>query len=88
MRVTSSWCGRRRSGLLSCLIATLRKFGLFAWGVTESKFKAKPHNKTENLIQKIKEVKGSLDRDTVVKACNSFKLKIENVVTADGDFIK
>jgi hypothetical protein len=58
----------------------------FACGVTESKVKAKPHNKTEDLIQKIKEVIGSLDRDTVAKACNSFKLKIENVVIADGDF--
>jgi hypothetical protein len=30
----------------------------------------------------------SLNRDTVVKLCNSFKIKIETVVTADGDFIK
>jgi hypothetical protein len=30
--------------------------------------KAKPHNKTEDLILKIKEVMGSLDRDTVAKA--------------------
>jgi hypothetical protein len=69
MRPTSSWCGRRTSG------------------VTESKVKAKPHNKTEDLIQKIKEVIGYLEKDTVAKACNSFKLKIENVVTADSDLI-
>jgi hypothetical protein len=31
---------------------------------------------------------GSFSRDIVAKACNSFKLKIENVVTADGVFIK
>ncbi len=60
----------------------------FACGVTESKVKARPHNKTEDLIKKIKEVMGSLNRDTVAKSCNSFKLKIENVATADGDFIK
>ncbi len=60
----------------------------FACGVTESKAKAKPHNITEDLIQKIKEVMGSFNRDTVAKACNSFTLKIENVVTADGNFIK
>jgi hypothetical protein len=60
----------------------------FACSVTESKVKAKPQNKTEDLIQKIKEVIGHLDRDTVAKACNSFKLKIENFVTADSDFIK
>ncbi len=36
--------------------------------------KAKPHNKTEDLILKIKEVMGSLDRDTVAKAYNSFQI--------------
>jgi hypothetical protein len=29
----------------------------------------------------------SLNRDIVMKLCNSFKLKIETVITADGDFI-
>jgi hypothetical protein len=33
--------------------------------------KAKPHNKTETLILKIKEVMRSLDRDTVAKAYKS-----------------
>jgi hypothetical protein len=49
---------------------------------------AKPHNKTEDLILKIKEVMGSLDRDTVAKAYNSFTARIEAVVTADGYFIE
>jgi hypothetical protein len=40
------------------------------------------------MIQKVKEVMASLNRDTVVKPCNSFKLKIDTVVTAGGDFIK
>jgi hypothetical protein len=38
------------------------------------------------MIQKVKEVMASLTRDTVVKPCNSFKLKIETIVTADGDY--
>jgi hypothetical protein len=50
--------------------------------------KAKPHNKTEDLILKIKEVTGSLDRDTVAKAYNSFTARIEAFVTADGYFIE
>jgi hypothetical protein len=50
----------------------------FAWGVTESKVKAKPHNKTEDLIQKIKEVIGSLDRDTVAKACRLQQLQAQD----------
>jgi hypothetical protein len=40
----------------------------FVLGVSELMAKAKPHYKTEDLILKIKEVMGSLDRDTVAKA--------------------
>jgi hypothetical protein len=38
-------------------------------GVSELQVNAKPHDKTEDLIPKMKAVMGSLDRDTVVKAC-------------------
>jgi hypothetical protein len=31
---------------------------------------------------------GSLDRDTVAKACRRFQSRIEGVVEADGDFIE
>jgi hypothetical protein len=48
--------------------------------------KAKPLNKTEDLILKIKEVMGSLDRDTVAKAYNSHTARIEAFV--DGYFIE
>jgi hypothetical protein len=50
--------------------------------------KAKPHNKTEDLILKIKEVMGSLDSDTVAKAYKSYMSTIEAVVTADGSSIE
>ena len=33
-------------------------------------------NKTKDLIQKMKEVLGSFNRDTVVKACKSLRPKI------------
>jgi hypothetical protein len=39
------------------------------WGVSELQVTEKPHNKTEDLIQKMKELKGSLDRDTKAKTC-------------------
>jgi hypothetical protein len=58
------------------------------WGVTELRVNAKPHSKTEDLIEKIKEVMGSLDRDTVAKACRRFRSRIEAVVAAEGDFIE
>ncbi len=55
-------------------------------GVSELKVKAKHHNKTEDLILKIKEVMGSLDRDLVAKAFKWYTYRIEAVITADGDF--
>ncbi len=60
----------------------------FVLGVSELMVKAKPHNKTEDLILKIKEVMRSLDRDTVAKAYKSYMSRIEAFVTADGSFIK
>jgi hypothetical protein len=57
-------------------------------GVSELLVKAKPHNKTEDLILKIKEAMGSLDRDTVVKAYKSYTSRVQAIVTADGYFIE
>ena len=45
-------------------------------------------NKTKDLIQKMKEVLGSFNRDTVVKACKSLRPRIWAVVNADGSFNK
>jgi hypothetical protein len=36
----------------------------------------KSHNKTKDLIQKMKEVLGFFNRDTVVEACKSLRPKI------------
>jgi len=40
------------------------------------------------LIKKIKELMGSLDRDTVARACRRLQFRIEVVITSDGDFIE
>jgi hypothetical protein len=49
---------------------------------------AKSRNKTEDLIQKIKEMMGFFNRDTVAKACKSLRSRILDVVAADGIFNK
>jgi hypothetical protein len=36
----------------------------------------------------IREVMGSLDRNTMAKACKRFRSRIEDVVNADGSFIE
>jgi hypothetical protein len=60
----------------------------FAWGVFELRVTAKSRNKSKDLIQKIKEVMGFLARDTVAKACMSFRSMIEAFFTTDGSCIE
>ena len=57
-------------------------------GVSGLRANLKPHNKTENLLPKIKEVMRSLDRNTMAKACMSFRSRMKAVFTADGSFIE
>jgi hypothetical protein len=45
-------------------------------GESEVRVVAKSGNNTEDLIQKIKEVMGSFNRDTVAKACKSLRSRI------------
>jgi hypothetical protein len=46
------------------------------WGESEVWVIEKSLNKTKGLIQKMKEVLGSFNRDTVVKACKSLRPRI------------
>jgi hypothetical protein len=57
------------------------------WGKSEVWVIEKSRNKTKDLIQKMKEVLGSFNRDTVVKACKSLRPRILAVVNADGSLI-
>ncbi len=65
-----------------------KTFYYFVCGVSELKVKAKSRNKSKDLIQKMKEVMGSLGRDTLVKASTSFRARIGALFTADGSFIE
>ncbi len=65
-----------------------KHFDYFVCGVSELRVKAKFRNKSKGLIQKMKEVMGSLPGDTLTKACTSFRPRIEAVFTADGSFIE
>jgi hypothetical protein len=59
----------------------------FSWGVFELRVRAKPHNKTNDLILKIKGVMVSLARNIVAKTCKRFRSQIKAVVAADGSLI-
>jgi hypothetical protein len=52
-------------------------FRYFVWGEFELWVSAKSRNKTEDLILKIKEVMGSLFKNTVAKAFKSLMSRIE-----------
>jgi hypothetical protein len=58
------------------------------WDITDRHVNKTPHNNSDSLILKIKEVMGSLDRETVARACRQFWSRIEAMVEADGDFIE
>ncbi len=62
-------------------------FDYFVCGVSESRVNAKSHNKFKDLIQKMKDEMGSLDRDSLAKASTSSRSMIEAVFTADSSFI-
>jgi hypothetical protein len=62
-------------------------FDSFIWGVSELRVNSKSQNKFKDLTQKIKDVMGSLARDTLAKTCMSFRSRIKAVFTADDNFI-
>jgi hypothetical protein len=65
-----------------------KPFDFFVCGVYELRVKAKSRNKSKDLIKKMKEVMGSLARDSLAKACTSFRFRSEALFTADGSFIE
>jgi hypothetical protein len=58
----------------------------FAWDIFELRVRAKSHNKTKDLIPKVRGVVVSLARNTVAEACKRFRPQIEAVFAAGGIF--
>ncbi len=67
-------------GDLASQLPWLKPLDHFAWGVFELRVRAKPQNKTNDLILKIKGVMVSLARTIVVNTCNRFRSQFEAVV--------
>jgi hypothetical protein len=79
---TSRRCGTRRPGLTAHLSTAF-------WTILCVAFlTAKSHNKIQNLIQKLRALMVSLDRDTVAKACLKFRSWIEAAIASDSHFIE
>ena len=59
----------------------------FAWGVYELRVRENPDQKIKDLISLIREVIGSLAKNTMTKSCKRFRSRIEAVIAADDNFI-
>ena len=79
-------CGGVGGGGLAPSSPYCNSFRYFVFGESEVWVIEKSLNKTNDLIQKMKEVLGSFNRDTVVKAYKSLRPRIWAGVNADGSF--
>lgn len=60
----------------------------FFWGVIEAKTNKHAHNTVDSLKAAIVAEFAAVDKDTVAKACESFRPRLEMVVAADGGYIE
>jgi hypothetical protein len=58
----------------------------YVWSVCEWDVNKARHNTAASLMAKITEVMANLPRSTMAKACKRFRLRIEAVVKAGGNF--
>jgi hypothetical protein len=58
------------------------------WGVSGLHVNKTPDNNAAFLMQKFKEMMGSLDRDTMANACRQFWSMVEAMVVDDGIFFR
>ena len=66
----------------------LNPLDFFVWGVAESDTNRSPHNTKQSLINSIMEVFANFNREAVVSACSRVRPRLEEVVAANGNFIR
>ena len=86
---------QRPSPLVAGLVAALlspspdcNPLDYFFWGVIEAKTNKHAHNTVDSLKAAIVAEFAAVDKDTVAKACESFRPRLEMVVAADGGYIE
>ena len=60
----------------------------FVWGVAERDTNRSPHNTKDSLIRSIKDVFTNFHREDVVHACSRVRSRLEEIIAANGDFIR
>ena len=66
----------------------LNPLDFFVWGAAERDTNRSPHNTKQSLITSIMEVFANFSREDVVTACSRVRSRLEEVVAANGDFIR
>ena len=66
----------------------LNPLDFFVWGAAERETNRSPHNTKQSLITSIMEVFAKFSREAVVTACSRVRSRLEEVVAANGDFIR
>lgn len=66
----------------------LNPMDYFFWSVLEARTNRRPHTTKASLIASIKEQAASFERDMVKKACSRFRSRVEQVIEAEGSYIK
>ena len=61
---------------------------VFVCGVDERDINRSPHNAKESLVTSVMEVFTNFSREAVVTACSRVRSRLEEVVAANGDFIR
>ena len=66
----------------------LNPLDFFVWSVAERDTNRSPHNTKQSLINSIMEVFANFDREAMETACSRVRPRLEEVVAANGDFIR
>ena len=66
----------------------LNPLDFFVCGAAERDTNRSPHNTKQSLITSIMEVFANFSREAVVTACSRVRSRLEEVVAANGDFIR
>ena len=66
----------------------LNPLDFFVWSVAERDTNRSPHNTKQSLINSPMEVFANFDRESVINACSRVRSRLEEVVEANGDFIR
>ena len=74
--------------MTACSSPDLNPLDFYVWGVAERDTNRSPQNTKDSLITYIMEVFNNIPREDVIHACSRVRSRLEEVIAANGDFIR